>query len=258
MKIFTTKIVVFTMFYLFGMIFNIASGYTINSKRIVKGEELNYRAKWGILNIGMATTKTDKRLYKIGSSICYKVDLKAQTNGLAKLFYLNDRWISYLEINSFDTYKSLRSIHEGKYRLEEIVDFDHKNNKAYLRKYDDILNSYVLRNTYETTNMRDVIAGFISVRNIDYSNLKKGETLTIDGFYKETGYKIQIIYLGKEIVKTNNGKISCYRIKPLVPKNKVFDGLDAVDVWLSADRTQKIIYAKAKLMLGVLELELIQ
>jgi len=206
----------------------------------------------------MATIKTDKRLYKIGSSICYKVDLKGQTNGLAKLFYLNDRWISYLEINSLDTYKSLRSIHEGKYRLEEIVDFDHKNNKAFLRKYEDVFNRYVLANIYETTNMRDVIAGFMSVRNINYSNLKKGETLTIDGFYKDTGYKIQIIYLGKEDVQTPKGQISCYRIKPLVPKNKVFDGLDAVDVWLSADRTQKIMYAKAKLVLGVLELELIQ
>lgn len=258
MKISPTKIAVFVVLYLSGTVLSTISGYNINSKRIVKGEELNYRAKWGILNIGIATTITDKRLYKIGSSICYKVHLKAQTNGLAKLFYMNDRWISYLEINSFDTYKSLRSIHEGKYRLEEIVDFDHNNNKAYLRKYEDNSNRYVLANIYETTNMRDVIAGFICVRNIDYSNLRKGETLTIDGFYKETGYKIQIIYLGKEIVQTEKGKINCYRIKPLVPKNKVFDGLDAVDVWLSADRTQKIMYAKAKLVLGVLELELIQ
>lgn len=258
MKIFTTKIVVFIVLYISGMIVSIASGFNINSKRIVKGEELNYKARWGILTIGLATTKTDKRLYKIGSTICYKIDLKAQTNGLAKLFFLDDRWISYLETNSLDTYKSLRSIHEGKYRLEEIVDFDHKNNKAYLRKYEDNLNRYVLANIYETANMRDVIAGFICVRNIDYSNLRKGETLTIDGFYKDTGYKIQIIYLGKEIVRTEKGQINCYRIKPLVPKNKVFDGLDAVDIWLSADRTQKIMYAKAKLVLGVLELELIQ
>lgn len=235
-----------------------AASFTTNSKRIVKGEELNYKAKWGILTIGSATTKTDKRLYKIGNTICYKVDLKAETNGLAKLFYMKDRWISYIETKSIDTYKSLRSIHEGNYRLEEIVDFNHQNNKAFLRKYEDHSTTYVLKNVYETTNMRDVIAGFMTVRIIDFSELRKNDHVLLDGFYKDTGYKIEITYMGKELVRTEKGNVLCYRIKPLVPKNKVFDGLDAVDVWLSANKSQRIIYARAKLLFGVLEIELVQ
>ena len=93
-------------------------------------------------------------------------------------------------------------------------------------------------------------------RVIDFSTLQNGDRIRIDGFYKKDGYKIDVIYVGKEYLKTAKGKIFCHKIKPIVPKNKVFDGVDAVEVWLTADRTQHIVFARAQLVFGELEMEL--
>ena len=228
-----------------------------DSKRLILNERLHYKVKWGFLTIGTASASTDKRIFKIGSDLCCKIELKARTNGLARLFYMNNYWVSYVTLNSITTCKSLRSISEGKYRLEEIVDFNSEKKQASLREYDKSKNKYILKNLYETPERtRDVVAGFMLTRVIDFSTLQNGDRIRIDGFYKKDGYKIDVIYVGKEYLKTAKGKIFCHKIKPIVPKNKVFDGVDAVEVWLTADRTQHIVFARAQLVFGELEMEL--
>ena len=228
-----------------------------DSKKLILNEKLQYKVKWGLLTIGTASASIDRRIYRIGSDLCCKIELKAQTNGIARLFYMNNHWVSYVTLNSITTRKSLRSISEGKYRLEEIVDFNSEKKQASLREYDKSKNKYILKNLYETPERtRDVVAGFMLTRVIDFSTLKNGDRIRIDGFYKKDGYKIDVIYVGKEYLKTAKGKIFCHKIKPIVPKNKVFDGVDAVEVWLTADRTQHIVFARAQLVFGELEMEL--
>lgn len=229
-----------------------------DSKRLILNERLHYKVKWGFLTIGTASASTDKRIFKIGSDLCCKIELKARTNGLARLFYMNNHWVSYVTLNSITTCKSLRSISEGKYRLEEIVDFNSEKKQAALREYDKSSNKYVLKNLYETPERtRDVVAGFMLIRIIDFSSLQNGDRIRIDGFYKKEGYKIDVIYAGKEYLKTAKGKILCHKIKPIVPKNKVFDDVDAVEVWLTADKAQYIVHARAQLVFGELEMELV-
>ncbi len=229
----------------------------LHSKTIILGETLNYSAKWGFVDLGIATATTDKHLFKIGKNICAKIDLRAETSGLAKLFYMRNRWISYLDIHNITTYKSLRSIHEGEYRLEEITDFDNVNRKAYVRKYDKYDKAYIWKKTYSTEEViRDVVAGFMLIRIINFNQYQKGDIITLEGFYKDTGYKINLIFQGREYISTSKGKQYCYKITPLVPKNKVFDGLDAVTVWVSTRKSQHIEQIRAKLFFGEMTIDL--
>jgi hypothetical protein len=227
------------------------SKMNIDGKRVVYGEALNYKATWGFFTIGSASTKIDRTLYKVGSSICFKIDIAGQTNGVAKLFYVRDKWASYIDTAEITTHKSFRSIREGRYELDEEIRFDHNNKKAEVKVYDKKSKAFVLKKMYETPeNIRDVVAGFMVFRLVDLSKYSKGETFTINGFYEDEGYKINVIYLGEEYLKTDLGKILCYKVKPIVPKNSVFSGRDAVDVWLSANKTKTIIRIRAKMFVG--------
>jgi hypothetical protein len=223
----------------------------LDCKRVVPGETLNYKASWGFFTIGSASTRIDKTLYKVGSTICYKIDIAGQTNGLAKLFYVRDRWTSYIDTANITTHQSYRSIREGKYELDEQVHFDHSNKKAEVKVYNKRTKSFVLKQIYDTPeNIRDVIAGFMVFRLVDLSKYKKGQVFTINGFYEDEGYKINVVFQGAEYIKTDLGKILCYKVKPIVPKNQVFDGQDAVDVWLSANKSKAIIRIRARMFVG--------
>ena len=229
----------------------------IESKRVVVGETLNYKATWGFFTIGRATTKIDKEIYKVGSNICYKIDITGQTKGLAKLFYVDDKWISYIDTSTITTHRSFRSIREGTYELDEKVHFDQLNKKAEVKVYDKKTKSYVLKKVYNTPeNIRDVIAGFMTFRLVDLAKCTKGEVFTVNGFYEDEGYKIDVTYIGDEYIKTDNGMILCHKVKPSIPKNKVFDGKNAIVVWLSADKSQTIIRIRANMFIGNIQIEL--
>jgi hypothetical protein len=230
----------------------------LDSRHIVAGENLNYKATWGFLTIGSVSTKIDKTLYKVGSKLCYKIDIAGQTNGLAKLFYVSDKWVSYLDTASITTHKSFRSIREGRYELDEQVQFDHINQKAEVKVYDKQTKLYKLKKVYDTPeNIRDVVAGFMVFRLVDLSKYKKGDQFTINGFYEDEGYKINVKFEGEEYIKTSNGKLLCYKVKPIVPNNHVFDGHDAVDVWLAANNSKNIVRIRAKMFVGNILIDLL-
>lgn len=227
------------------------SNMNFEGRDIIVGETLNYKASWGFFTIGSAITKIDSKLYRVGPNICYKIDIAGQTNGLAKLFYVRDKWISYIDTATITTHKSFRSIREGKYELDEQINFDHKNKKAEVKVYNKNTKLFELKKNYDTPeNIRDVVAGFMIFRLVDLSKYKKGDMFTVNGFYEDEGYKINVIFQGEEYIKTDFGKILCYNVKPIVPKNHVFDGRDAVNVWLSANKAKSIIRIKAKMFVG--------
>ena len=227
------------------------------AKRLIRGESLHYNAKWGLLTIGSAYSQTDKQLYKVGSAVRYKINLGGSTNGLAKLFSLNDKWTSYVDIKTFSTYKSYRCIREGKYKLDEIVYFDYVNKRANVNNYNYSSKTFVPYKVYNTGNyVRDVVAGFMLIRLIDLSKYKKGDKINISGFYKSEGYSIDVFIGEKEYVKTAKNKVLCYKLKPIVPDKKKKDGLKDLEVWVSCDKKQIITKAVAHLYIGDLVLEI--
>lgn len=232
--------------------------FPAKSISFVPGQTLNYKAFYGFLEIGAFTLTTDKLKYKTMGHVCNKVTLKAQTNGIARLFYMNDTWISYLDFASLETYKSYRHIQEGKYRLQEIVYFDHKNNKASVKVKAKNSNGWYFRKQYDTKSpVRDVVAAFVYATQINYSKIKKGTILKINGFYPGKDFSIGLKYEGKEMLEKGTIRRMCYKLHPILPENKVFDGVDAVEIWISADTKQQAVFGRAKLFLGNFELEIV-
>jgi hypothetical protein len=93
------------------------------------------------------------------------------------------------------------------------------------------------------------------IRLVDLSKYNPGGRFEIDGFYEDTGYKIDVTMCGMETVKTDHGTVMCYKVKPSVPKNKVFQDVNAVDVWINAKKPFQIVCIKARLLLGTLWIE---
>jgi hypothetical protein len=231
----------------------------IENKRVVIGETLNYKATWGFLTIGSGTTRIDTNIYQIGSNNCYKIDVTGQTNGIAKIFYVRDKWISYIDTATITTHQAFRSIREGRHALDEQVRFDHPNKKAEVKVYDKETKSYVLKKVYDTPdNIRDVVAGFMAFRLVDLSKCEVGEVFTVNGFNEDESYRIDVTYFGKEYIKTDNGTILCHKVKPSIPNNKRFDGKDAIVVWLSADEAQIVVRIRAKMFVGNIYIELMK
>jgi len=223
----------------------------------LKGETLEYRARWGLLTIGHAQTKIDSKVYMVQSHPCFKIEVKGQTNGLASLFYVKDSWSSYIDTSDLITHRTSRSIREGHYVLDEMANFDHKNKKIAVSIMDQKLQKYNEPKYYESPeNVTDLIGGFMLMRLRDFSDLKKNDTIKVNGFFEDRSYEMNIVYLGKEIIKTSRGKVRCLLLRPIMPDNKLLNGRHSVDVWMSDDESQTLMRIRAKMFIGTFNIEL--
>jgi hypothetical protein len=242
----------------------LCSFYPLNNEeyRVVKnanfrrGEKLTYLAHYSFLNAGVSTVYLDPQVHMVNNRACYKVDITGKSVGLfAAMLRVNDTWQSYIDTSAMIPHKFYRNIEEGKYRKKETVIFDHFNRTANVR--------YKVNEDPEKTqqhkiamNAQDMVSGYYFLRTLDFTKRKINDTIGIDGFFEDKNYNLKIKYLGKEKISTKVGKMNTEVIAPIMPGNDLFDGKDAIKIWISDDANRIPVKIKAKMFVGAVELDL--
>jgi hypothetical protein len=223
------------------------------------GEVLDYRVNFGFFTVGKATTVIEKRIFTINARPCYKIDAYGETLGFVSwITKVKDQWGAYIDTAALVTHVSYRKIKEGSYRKDELISYDHDKLSAEVKVMDQKTGIYGEPKIYPTPeNVRDLVGGFMYLRVIDFARHRKGDTLTISGFFEDTSYKLKIIYDGKEKVNTRIGIIPCHKLVPVMPDNRLFDGENSITCWISDDGNRIPIKIQAKMFIGSTGVELI-
>jgi len=222
------------------------------------GEQLTYRVSFGFFTVGRATTKIDNRVYSINSTPCFKVDAFGETaDWISWVARVKDVWGAYLDTTSLSTQVSYRKIREGNYKKDELINFDHQRRKAEVKVMNQQTGMYENSKEFDIPlNAKDLVGGFMLLRQIDFAKVKKGDTLMISGFFEDTSYNLRVMYTGKDVVQTKVGKIPCLKLVPIMPDNKMFDGENSISCWLSDDANKVPVKIQAKMFIGHTGLEL--
>ncbi len=219
---------------------------------ISTGERLDYRMYLGFFTVGKGTTTVDNNYHTKNNRKCYKVDAFMQTLGIATwISKVNDNWGAYVDTSELLTHESYRKLSEGSYRLNELITYDHEKDQASVTVADKKTGKYGEPKVYSTPDkVRDIVSGFMYLRIIDFSKYKLKDTITVSGFFEDKAYRFKIIYHGRETIKTDLGKIPCYKLVPIMPDNQLFRGENSVTAWISADGNQVPIKVDAKMFIG--------
>jgi hypothetical protein len=222
------------------------------------GEQLDYRVNFGVFTVGKAITRVDQKVHNVNSKPCYKVDAWGETSDwISWITRVKDNWGGYIDTTSLVPQVGYRQIEEGGSRKNEYTTYDHSNRKAEVKELNKETGVYENPKYYDIPkNGRDLVSGFMFLRVIDFKQVNVGDTLTIPAFFEDTAYKLSIVYEGTEIVHTKLGKIPCHKLLPLMPDNKLFDGKNAISVWLSEDENKIPVKIQAKMFIGHTGLEL--
>lgn len=228
------------------------------SKSFGKGEQLDYKVNFGIFTVGKATTRIDNRIFHINQRPCYKIDAFGETSEwISWITRVKDNWGAYLDTANMSTHVSYRKIREGRHKLDELANFDHKNGKVTVKWMDQESGVYGNPREYEIPkNAKDLVGGFMLLRQIDFKRVDEGDTLTIGGFFEDTSYYLNVIYTGKETITTKIGKIPCHKLVPVMPDNKLFDGENSITCWISDDLNKIPVKIQAKMFIGHTGVEL--
>jgi hypothetical protein len=224
--------------------------------RFNKGETLSFDLGYGWFTLGKAELVVSDSLHTYADRSCYKVDISGRTTGLLGAFSkVDDSWGGLVDSESMLPLSAYADLHEGKYQRKEDIVYDHDNGLITI----EMTKRHKKRPTkyYDFEGeIYDLISGYLKLRNLDYTQLQKGDTIKFRAFYDEIYYDFGVLFDGIEKVKTEVGKLKAYRVIPIIPENKIFPGTNPITAWISADPNQLPLKVEAEMFFGHAYVEL--
>lgn len=214
------------------------------------GEYFEYKVKYGFLSVGEATVDVSPQIYSVNNRPCYRVNIFGRTTGLTDLFHIRNTYRSYLDTAAILPQKFLMDLQENNYRKEQTITFDHLANAA-VREQNKERKNFKLPD-----NVHDVVSGYYFLRTIDFTKVKIGETVSSNMFFDDEIYNMRVKYNGKGVVRTKYGKINVIKLNPILPKNSMFEGEDAIRIWVSDDKNRVPIKIEVDFSVGGATMEL--
>ena len=205
-----------------------------------KGEKLIYKVEWLGLNVADAVVEIEDILEMNGCSV-YKIKLTAKTNGLvAKIFPVNNEYLSYADVCNMYSVKSQADRHEGTRIKKEETLFDRVNQKAY---YTDFLKNRkkvvdIPENTY------DVLAAAYYFRSMDVT---VGDTISYNVFSNGKLYPVHATIKKQEYLSISDlGTFKTFLIEPYIIRDGEVDRRAKVTAYFSADKNRWPVYISLK------------
>jgi hypothetical protein len=163
-----------------------------------------------------------------------------------KFFRVRDRYETYIDTTTLLPLKFLRNVQEGDTKIYNNVSFNHKAGTA-------VSSNGVFK---VTSCIQDVISAVYYARNINFAKYKVGEKIPYDMFLDDEIYHLYLTYLGKESIKTRYGKFNAIKFKPLLIKGTMFQGGEAMTVWVSDDPNHLILRVESPISVGSVKVDM--
>lgn len=217
------------------------------------GEWLKFRLHYSFLNASYATLHLTKK--NMGGRNLFHVVANGKTTGFASIFFkVDDTYQTYFTPKDIAPIKFKREVNEGGYTMDLEVDFDHKKQTAVLwdKKKDTLYNFKIKK------GVQDIVSAFYYLRNkVSLSDLKVGDFTVISMLFDDDGvFPFKLEYLGKEVLNTKFGKVSCLKFRPYVQSGRVFEAQESITLWVSNDDNKIPIRIKADIAVGSIKADL--
>ena len=217
------------------------------------GEFLKYKIHYGLLNAGFATVELKEKDQK-NDSLIHAVGKGWTTGMVGFLFKVEDTYESYFNESDLKPKHFIRNIDEGGYTQDKEVFFDFEKKEAReINHKKSTKSSYFIEH-----DVQDILSSFYYMRSIDFSKLKKNDSIDVNMFFDAKMNPIKLIVLDREVIKTEFGKIKAIKIRPLVLKGRVFKDEENVTLWISDDLNKIPLRIKASLLVGSAKADLIE
>jgi hypothetical protein len=217
------------------------------------GEKVSYLLHYGLINGGIASLELRSDTLD-RKNVWHSVAI-GQTTGMADALYkVKDIYECYIDPRTDLPIKSIRNIHEGRYKKFNIVLFDHKT-----RNDSTILKSDLTGKHIGPKNLHDILSSFYFFRKYYLSvnnNYKSGEIITIMTWFTDELYPVRLKYIGTEEVRTKVGKINCLKFNPVTEVGRLFKTEDDMSIWFSADKNFLPVKIRFDIFVGSITVDL--
>ncbi|KAF0142741.1 MAG: hypothetical protein FD122_341 [Stygiobacter sp.] len=218
----------------------------IENKSFKVGEKLTFDVNYGFITAGVAEYNIPKVMKLAGRDV-YQITFGVNTvSTFDALYKVRDRYETYVDVEGLFPWRFEQHIREGKYSRDFSAFFDQRKGKARTSEGAYEIPKYV----------NDIVSAFYFARTIDFSKMKKGESVHLENFYKDKTYPLDVLYKGRETVSVKAGTFDCIILEPEIKEGGLFKSEGNVVIWLSNDACRIPVKVKTKIIIGSIDAEL--
>lgn len=213
-----------------------------------EGEVLQYKLKYGFITAAEATIKVMPSDLKFDNKPTYKLVVDAQTSGTFDIFYkIRDHYDSYIDKTDLTPYFYQENIREASYRRQDKARF-----------YQDTKKVVASTGTFTTptTQTFDLVSAYYFSRSLDISKLKIGDKFKVNYFLGDEISALEIQYVGKEMVKSKLGNLSCLKFSPSIKPGRIFKKDSRLYLWITDDGNRVPVKAEVDILIGSVTMEI--
>ena len=208
-----------------------------------KGEQLEYKVHYGPLVAGKAILEVD---FEDGQ---YRFSAEGKSTGIFNFFFkVRDDYESILAEDCLCPRYFNREVSEGNYRKKENVFFNYALNQA--------------ESTRDTItlpeNTQDILSMFYYLRALEQNQIELGSSIELQVFLDDSFMKSNLLYLGKDTIKTKFGLIPSTKWSPQVETGRVFEEEFGMTIWISDDPNKIPLSIQAKVLVGAIKMDLVK
>jgi hypothetical protein len=240
---------------LYGITLLILQSYCLNGqvKSYMPGEKARYTIQYGVISSGIGSLEV--KIDTLDGNVVWHEKFFARTTGLADaIFKVVDIYEVYIDPETELPVKSIRNIHEGRYRRYNVVMFDHKTRSDSAILHSDLTGEHIA-----PKGIHDIVSCFYYFRNNilpDGGKLKKGDVIEMATWFTDQLYPIRLRFVGMDDVKILGGKIKCYKFNPVTEVGRLFKTEEDVTFWFSADKNFLPVKIRFNIFVGAFMVEL--
>jgi len=205
---------------------------------------LTFTIRYGIIKAGTATMGIPKEV-KVRGNKSYKIVTEARSSKFFSAFYkVRDQVESYMDKEGLFTWQFKKKLREGKYRAEQLVEYDQVAGWAINNKKDSLR---------IPPCVQDIITSFYYIRT---KNLEVGKSHFIDNHADNKLYPLEVKVHKKERIKVDAGIFDCVVVEPIIRASGLFKKKGRLLIWLTDDERKIPVQMKSKIIIGYITAEL--
>jgi len=211
------------------------------------GEMLKYRVHYGIVNAARIEMYVNPRPVKMYDREVWHIEAKGKSvRAFDWFFKVRDNFQTYIDQDAIQPHQFIKKMKEGDYEDSDFAIFNYKIKKVSSKK----------GSLKIPANIQDVISAIYYSRTLNIKNAKAGDMFPLSVYLDGEIYPLKIKYVGKEIVKTDIGKVHAVKVIPMVIADRVFKDEEGLELWVSDDENKVPLRVKAELAVGSIKVDL--
>lgn len=212
------------------------------------GEKLKYRVHYGFMNAANIEFEVKPDTVRVGKKNTFHVIAFGRTISAFDWFMkVRDRYETNIDQVSMLPVKYTKDQVEGNYKDQDYAIFNHSKRICIHEKG---------KMTIEQ-NVMDLISAIYYFRTYDFSKAKPGDKYDFEVYLDNRLYKTGAKFLGREVLKSDIGKIRCIKLRPQLIVDRVFKDADDMTLWVTDDENKIPVRVQSNLRVGSLKVDLI-